>query len=168
MIWPTCDTSTSGSEKKGCSSYSQASYCQSVYFSPSTVEPSPKGSENVLERSCAVELASGSYSLCPEQLDPYFGEGKKRLLLLVSRSTVACGGSASGFESSCRKVIPAKFTGGGPMEMAPNQNCVLSSVDKSLPLACPESWILQEKGCGTPVFLSCVANQLLKFPISDR
>jgi hypothetical protein len=38
----------------------------SVYFSPSTVDPSLKDSGNILESSCAVEIASGSYCLCPE------------------------------------------------------------------------------------------------------
>ena len=39
-------------------------------------------------RSFAVELACGTYTLCPEQLDPHLGEGRKRSLLPVSKSTV--------------------------------------------------------------------------------
>jgi hypothetical protein len=75
-----------------------------------------------LERFCAVELACGSYSLCPEQFALQFGEGKKRSLLPVSKSTISCRGSVSGFESSYRKVIPVKETGGVPTEMVPNHN----------------------------------------------
>ena len=61
----------------------------SVYRSPVTVDPSPKASEKVLKRFCEVELEFGSYTLCPEQLDPQFGEGKKISLLPVSKSTVS-------------------------------------------------------------------------------
>ena len=62
----------------------------SVNCSPLTVDPSPKASENVFERSCAVELLLVSYTLCPAQLVPQLGEGKKRSLLPVSKSTVSC------------------------------------------------------------------------------
>jgi hypothetical protein len=86
------------------------------------VDPSPKASENVLERFCEVELASGSYRLCPEQVEPQLGEGKKRSLLPVSKSTASCPGSVGGFESSYRKVIPVRDTGGVPTEMVPNHN----------------------------------------------
>jgi hypothetical protein len=97
----------------------------SVNCSPWTVlDPSPKESENVLERSYAVELASGSYCLCPEQFEPQLREGKKRSLLPVSKSTVSCRGlvSGNGFESSYRKVIPVKDTGGVPTDMFPNHS----------------------------------------------
>ncbi len=94
----------------------------SVNCSPSTVDPSPKASKNVLESSCAVELALGSYRLCPEQSDPHIGEGKKRSLLPVSKSTVSCRGSESGFGQSCKKIIPVKVTAGVPTEMVPNHN----------------------------------------------
>jgi len=83
----------------------------SVYCSPSTVDPSPKASENVLERSCAVELALGSYRLCPEQFDPHISEGKKRSLLPVSKSTVSCRGSESDFKSSYTKGHTSKSHG---------------------------------------------------------
>ena len=87
-----------------------------VYCSPSTVDPSAKDSDNISERSCAVELASGSYCLCHAlSCSIYiFGEGKKRSPLPVSTSTVPCQGSVTGFEPSCRKVIPVKFTGAVP------------------------------------------------------
>jgi hypothetical protein len=122
------------------------------------VDPSPKPSENVLEILCAVELAFGSYKLCPEQLESQLGEGKKRSLLPVSKSTVSCRGSVNDFKSPYRKVIPVKDLGGVPTEMAPNHNRALSSVNGSPPLARRESWILPERGCGTPVFLLYVAN----------
>jgi hypothetical protein len=62
----------------------------SVNCSPLTVDLSPKASENVFERSCAVELALVLCDLCPEQLDPHFDEGKKISLLPVSKSTISC------------------------------------------------------------------------------
>jgi hypothetical protein len=99
-----------------------ATLTKSVFFSLSTVDPSPKDSENGLWRSCAVELVSGSYCLCPEQLESQLVEGKERSLLPVSKSTVSCRGSVSGFESSCGKVIPAKFTDYVSIEMVPNHN----------------------------------------------
>ena len=69
----------------------------SVNCSPLMVVPPAKGIENVFERSCAVELAPVLYALCPEQLDPHFDEGKIISLLPVSKSTVSCQGSDSGF-----------------------------------------------------------------------
>ena len=75
------------------------------------MDPSPKPSENVLERFCAVELASGSYSLCPEQLELQLVEGKERSLLPVSKFTVSCRGSVSRFESSFRKGYTSKRHG---------------------------------------------------------
>jgi hypothetical protein len=86
------------------------------------VDPSWKGSENVLERLCAVELAFGSYSVCPEQLESQLDEGKKISLLPVSKSTVSCQGSVGGLKSSYKKLIPVKDTGGVPTEMVPNHN----------------------------------------------
>lgn len=75
-----------------------------------------------MERFCAVELACGSYSLCPAQLESQLGEGKKRSLLPVSKSTVSYRGSINDFESSYRKDIPVKDTGGVPTEMVPYHN----------------------------------------------
>ena len=49
-------------------------------------------------------------SLCPEQPDPRFSKGKERSLLLISKSTVPCRGSANGFESPYGGVKPVKFT----------------------------------------------------------
>jgi hypothetical protein len=69
----------------------------SVYCSPLTVEPSPYESENVFPRSSAVRLASGSYAVCPEQVNPQLDEGRKRSLLPVSKSTVSYRWSDGGF-----------------------------------------------------------------------
>jgi hypothetical protein len=50
-----------------------------------------------------------------------------------------------------------KFLAGVPTEMLPNHK-LFSSVNSSLPVLRRESGILPERGCGTPVFLSYVAN----------
>ena len=127
----------------------------SVNCSPSAVDPPPKDSENVLERSCAVELALGSYNVCPEQFTPHFGEGRRRSLLPVSNTTASRRGSHSDFR--CRKVIPEKDLAGVPTEMLPDHNRLLWLVNEILPSR-RESGILPERGCGSPVFLSYVAN----------
>ena len=144
--------------KTGFHTVKPAMLTTSVNCSPWTVPPPPKASENVLERFCAVELASGSYGLCPEQLELQLGEGKKRSLLPVSKSTVSYRGFVSGYKSSYRKVLPVKDTAGVPTEMVPYHNVAWSSVNKSLPVARRECSTLPERGCFTPVLLLYVAN----------
>ena len=111
-----------------------------------------------MERSLAVELALGSYNVCPEQFTPHPTEDKKRSLLPVSKSTASCRGSDSDFSQSCRKVIPENDLAGVPTEILPDHSRALWLVNGSPLVARRESVILPERGCGSPVFLSYVAN----------
>ena len=65
-----------------------AIWMASEYSSPLTEEPCPRSRLNRFPRSCEVELADGSYRLCPSQLESHFAEGRKRSLLPVSKATV--------------------------------------------------------------------------------
>jgi len=65
-----------------------AIWTTSEYRSPLAEEPSPRESSNGFPRSCEVELADGSYVVCPSQPELQFTEGRKRSLLPVSKATV--------------------------------------------------------------------------------
>jgi hypothetical protein len=73
-----------------------------------------------------VELADGSYFLCPKQVNPQLVEGTKRSLLPVSKTTVYGTGLDGNLESD-DKVIPVKSTGGVPIETVPYHS--LESLD---------------------------------------
>ena len=81
-----------GNEKKNIAkrTVKPAMVTTSVYCSPVTAEvaSTPKLRVNPDLRSFEVELADGSYDLCPEQDDPQLVDGTKRSLLPVSKSTV--------------------------------------------------------------------------------
>ncbi len=70
-------------------------------------------------RSCEVELANGSYSLCPEQVESQFFKATKRSLPPVSKPTAYETGPDDLFLTGDSKVTSVKSSGGVPIEMSP-------------------------------------------------
>jgi hypothetical protein len=136
----------------------------SVYWSPRTDEPSPKPSVNVCPRSCAVELAFGTYTSClNNSIHTLKRAGRDRYCQYQSPLYISIVKQWL-WPSSARNVVPVKETGGVPTEMVPYHNCSSLSVKGSLPVSRLCGLLtLPERGCATPVFLSNAIRPLLIF-----
>ena len=140
----------------------------SVNCSPLAVDPSSKPSENGLERSFAVELAIGLYSLCPEQLAPHIVEGKKRSLLPVSICTVSCRGSDSDFES----IIYEGHTSESHGRCANRDGAIpqhITEVSQWFAASGTSGkWTISRKGMSFASIPLVSGKSFLNFPVSDR
>ena len=98
----------------------------SVYCSPLTIELtllSPKSVLNVWPTSLDVELAEGSYNLCPLQVELQSEPGRIKSLLPVSNCTECCPVTnlATMIYHCLSGDLPVKVTAGVPTVMAPYQ-----------------------------------------------